>query len=69
MFQPHGAVDVQCTAALAARMALDVLLCAATTSRRRVWQGSRDDVIERGGKPAEAFEESFMIKDFPWHFE
>ncbi|MGH8121622.1 MAG: ThiF family adenylyltransferase, partial [Rudaea sp.] len=69
MFQPYGAVDIQTTVALAARMALDILLGANTTSRRRVWQGSCDAVIERGGKPSDAFKESFVMKDFPWHFD
>ena len=69
MFQPHGAVDAQSTVTLAARMALDILLGANTTSRRRVWQGSRDEVVEHGGKPVDGFKESFVFKDYPWHFD
>jgi hypothetical protein len=65
-FQPHGAVDLQRTVALAARLCLDVLVCKTDQSTRRVWLGDRDDVAALGGTPSALFDQSNTEKALPW---
>jgi hypothetical protein len=66
VFQPHGAVDLQNTVVLGARLALDVLNARVTQSSRRTWQGDRDAVIRLGGTPRAAFTESFVERTHTW---
>ena len=65
-FQPHGAVDLQRTVALAARLCLDVLGSKIEQSTRRVWLGDRDDVVLLGGTPSAQFDQSNAEKSLPW---
>lgn len=66
VFQPHGAVDLQPTIAMAAKMALDALLGRVPDSCRRVWFGDRDVVGVLGGVAREAFQETNAMRQFPW---
>lgn len=66
VFQPHGAVDLQPTIAMAAKLALDALLGRVPDSCRRVWFGDRDVVKTLGGAAREAFTDSNAIRQFPW---
>jgi len=65
-FQPHGAVDLQATVSLAARMALDIISNELTQSTRRVWMGSKGEVTKRGGHILGAFTDNLCVKEFPW---
>ena len=65
-FQPHGAVDLQPTAILAARLAIDALLGRITASCRRVWQGERAAVAANGGRARPSFEESNVVRQCSW---
>lgn len=69
VFQPHGAVDLQPTVAAASALTLDILVGRTSRSMRRVWQGSRNEVLGKGGQPLPAFKKSFVVKDLPWHFD
>ncbi len=64
--QPHGAVDLQSSVTLAARLALDVLRGRVAQSCRRTWQGDRNAVITLGGTPRAEFAESFVEKNYAW---
>lgn len=66
VFQPHGAVDLQNTVVLGARLALDVLNTRVVQSSRRTWQGNRDAVIRLGGTPRSTFTESFVERTHVW---
>lgn len=68
-FQPHGAVDLQRIATMAARLALDVLLGKVATSCRRTWQGDRDEVLLQGGTPSESFQHSNVECAYSWSGE
>jgi hypothetical protein len=65
-FQPHGAVDLQRTVALAARLCLDVLAGKIDASTRRVWLGDRDALAALGGTPTAQFDQSNAEKTLPW---
>lgn len=65
-FQPHGAVDLQPAAHLAARLALDVLLDRVPASCRRIWQGERAAVAANGGTARDSFAESNVVRQQPW---
>lgn len=66
VFQPHGAVDLQTSIAMAAKLALDALLGRVSTSCRRVWFGDRDAVAAHGGFAREGFTEANAIRQFSW---
>jgi hypothetical protein len=66
VFQPHGAIDLQDTVVLGARLALDVLNTRVVQSSRRTWQGNRDAVIRLGGTPRSTFTESFVERTHVW---
>lgn len=66
LFQPHGAVDLQPTITLAARLAIDTLLGKVPASCRRVWQGQLDAVAANGGAAREGFTESHITREMPW---
>lgn len=65
-FQPHGAVDLQRTAATAANLCLDVLQGAVTASCRRTWQGDLAKVTALGGTAAASFDRSNSETSWPW---
>ncbi len=65
-FQPHGAVDLQPTAAMAARLAIDALLDRVPASCRRVWQGERAAVAANGGVARSSFSESNVVRQRLW---
>jgi hypothetical protein len=65
-FQPHGAVDLQRTAATAANLCIDVLQGAVTTSCRRTWQGDLAKLAALGGTPAAGFDRSSSETAWPW---
>lgn len=65
-FQPHGAVDLQPSAALAARLAIDALLDRVPDSCRWVWQGERAAVAANGGVARSSFAESNVIRQQLW---
>jgi hypothetical protein len=66
VFQPHGAVDLQRTVTMAARLCLDILTGRVTESTRRVWLGDRDEVQSLGGIPAAEFDQSNAEKTLRW---
>jgi hypothetical protein len=66
VFQPHGAVDLQTSIAMAAKLALDALLGQVPTSCRRVWFGDRESVAAHGGFVREGFTEVNAIRQFSW---
>ncbi len=66
LFQPHGAVDLINSAALAAQLVVDVLLGDVKMSRRRVWLGDRARLAQLGGTPAAQFDVSHTRREFPW---
>jgi hypothetical protein len=66
VFQPHGAVDLQATISLAARMALDIISNELTQSTRRVWMGNKGEVTKRGGHILGAFTDNLCVKELPW---
>jgi hypothetical protein len=66
VFQPHGAVDLQPTIALAAKLALDALLRHIPASCRRVWFGDRDSVSALGGVARDGFTEVNAMRQIPW---
>lgn len=66
VFQPHGAVDLQATISLAARMALDIISNELTQSTRRVWMGNKGEVTKRGGHLLDTFTDNLCVKEFPW---
>ena len=65
-FQPHGAVDLQPSIAMASKLALDALLGRVSASCRRVWFGDRAEVAAHGGLAREGFTEVNAIRQFPW---
>ena len=65
-FQPHGAVELQSTVALAARLAVDVLLGKIPTSCRRVWQGDMESVSASGGFVRGNAPASRTVGEFGW---
>lgn len=65
-FQPHGAVVLQRTVALAAQLCLDVLAGKIDTSTRRVWLGDRESLAAMGGTPSAQFDRSNTEKTLPW---
>lgn len=67
LFQPHGAIDLQPTVALAARLAVDVLLGRVPTSCRRVWQGDLAAVAANGGNAAPDFSTSNLARESGWY--
>lgn len=66
VFQPHGAVDLQPTVAMAAKLALDALLGRVPASCRRVWFGDRDAVAALGGIARDGFTEVNAMRQLPW---
>ena len=66
VFQPHGAIDLQPTIAMAARLALDALLGRVPASCRRVWFGDRDAVARLGGIARDGFTEVNAMRQIPW---
>lgn len=66
VFQPHGAVDLQPTIALATKLALDAMLGRVPASCRRVWFGDRDAVAALGGIARDGFTEVNAIRQIPW---
>lgn len=66
VFQPHGAVDLQTSIAMAAKLALDALLGQVPASCRRVWFGDREAVATHGGIAREGFTEVHAMRQFPW---
>lgn len=66
VFQPHGAVDLQPSIAMAAELALDALLDRAPSSCRRVWFGDRDAVVAHGGFARDGFTEVNAMRQFSW---
>lgn len=66
VFQPHGAVDLQTSIAMAANLALDALLGRVSSSCRRVWFGDREEVAAHGGVAREGFTEVNAIRQFSW---
>ena len=67
MFQPHGAIDLQPTVVLAARLAIDVLLGRVPTSCRRVWQGDLAAVASNGGTATPDFSASNVVREAAWY--
>ncbi len=65
-FQPHGAVDLQRTVALAARLCLDVLNLKITESTRCVWFGDRNALGPLGGTARADFDQSNVEKTLAW---
>ena len=66
VFQPHGAVDLQPTIAMAAKLALDALLGRIPASCRRVWFGDRDAVAALGGTTRGGFTEVNAMRQISW---
>lgn len=66
VFQPHGAVDLQTSIAMAAKLALDALLGRVPVSCRRVWFGDREAVVAHGGFAREGFTEVNAMRQFSW---
>lgn len=66
VFQPHGAVDLQVSIAMAAKLALEALLGRVASSCRRVWFGDRDAVSANGGVPRDEFIETNAMRQFLW---
>ncbi|WP_341674733.1 ThiF family adenylyltransferase [Niveibacterium sp. SC-1] len=66
VFQPHGAVDLQTSIAMAAKLALDALLDRIPASCRRVWFGDREAVAAHGGIAREGFTEVNAMRQFSW---
>jgi len=66
-FQPHGAIDLQATVVLAARLAIDVLLGRVPTSCRRVWQGDLAAVVANGGTSTPDFSASNVARESAWY--
>jgi hypothetical protein len=66
VFQPHGAVDLQPTIALATMLVLDALLGRVPASCRRVWFGDRNAVTARGGVVRDGFTEINAMRQIPW---
>jgi hypothetical protein len=66
VFQPHGAVDLQTSIAMAANLVLDALLGRVPASCRRVWFGDRDAVAAHGGLVREGFTEVNAMRQFSW---
>jgi hypothetical protein len=66
VFQPHGAVDLQTSIAMATKLALDALLRRVPASCRRVWFGDREAVALHGGVVREGFVEVNAIRQFSW---
>lgn len=66
VFQPHGAVDLQPTIAMAARLALDALLGRIPASCRRVWFGDRGTVEALGGTIRDGFTEANAMRQISW---
>jgi ThiF family/Prokaryotic E2 family B len=66
VFQPHGAIDLQPTVTIAARLAVDVLLERVPDSCRRVWQGDLTEVAANGGTAKFEFTESNVTKEAKW---
>jgi hypothetical protein len=63
-FQPHGVIDLSAIVRLAAQLSLDVLLKQITQSRRTLYLGERQRVVENGGIPMPVFSESNVTKTF-----
>jgi hypothetical protein len=66
VFQPHGAVDLQPTIAMATRLTLDALLGRVPASCRRVWFGDRGAVTVLGGAIRDSFTEINAMRQIPW---
>lgn len=66
VFQPHGAVDLQMSIAMAAKLALDALLSRVPASCRRVWFGDREAVAAQGGVARASFTEVNALRQFSW---
>ena len=66
VFQPHGAVDLQTSIAMAAKLALDALLGRVSKSCRRVWFGDPEAVRTHGGNVRNGFTEVNAIRQFSW---
>ena len=66
VFQPHGAIDLQTSIAMAAKLALDALLGQVPASCRRVWFGDRESVAAHGGFAREGFTEVNAMRQFSW---
>ena len=67
LFQPHGAIDLQPTIALAARLAVDALLGRVPASCRRVWQGDLAAVAANGGTATPDFSASNLVRESAWY--
>ena len=66
VFQPHGAVDLNNSVGLAAKLVMDVLIGDVTRSCRRAWLGDRTRLVNLGGAPSAAFNVSNTVKVFAW---
>ena len=66
VFQPHGAVDLRPTIAMAAKLTLEALLGRVPASCRRVWFGDRDVVAALGGTAREGFTEVNAMRQISW---
>jgi len=66
VFQPHGAIDLQPTIAMTARLTLDALLRREPNSCRRVWFGDREAVTKMGGIARANFVEAHAMRQFSW---
>ncbi|MFO1387992.1 ThiF family adenylyltransferase [Cellvibrio sp.] len=67
VFQPHGAIELQSTVNIAARIVIDILMNKVANSTRRTWFGNRDEALQRNLIPRADFNDDSCIKDFPWH--
>lgn len=66
VFQPHGAVDVQRTAATAATLCLDIFGGGVEGSIRRSWHGDLQKLTKLGGIPSAEFSLSSTEVEKPW---
>ena len=66
LFQPHGAVDLISSAALATQLVVDALMGEVKMSSRRMWLGDRARLAQLGGIPSAEFDMSHTRKEFPW---
>jgi hypothetical protein len=65
-FQPHGAVELQSTVNIAARLIIDILSNQINASMRRTWFGSRNVALQHNLMPRASFEAELCARDFSW---
>lgn len=65
-FQPHGAVELQSTVNITARLVIEILTNQVAKSVRRTWFGSLNETRQRNLIPRAAFDNEFCIRDFSW---